>query len=165
MASKYGKRAAGSDGNDFLHREKVASHYQESANWKNSLKKVLVFQSASILFSMGVTIFYFNFPSLLYVIGGFIGIPCCWQAIKTNKTNFINIYGVCCSMFGVFPMAFTIYSSFWTGGIQPAAAVSIRVIEALGATIVCGVGAFYAKKLLMLWMGIGRTSRQRNAYR
>lgn len=158
MASKYGKRAAGSDGNDFLHRERVASHYQESAKWKNNLQKVLIFQLASVLFSLGVAIFYFNYPSVLYVIGGSIGLPSCWRAIKLNNKNLINIYGVCCSMLGVFPMAFTIYSSFWTGGILTAA--TLRITEALIAIIVCGIGAFHAKKLLMLWMGVSTRNRR-----
>ncbi|GMT19015.1 hypothetical protein PFISCL1PPCAC_10312, partial [Pristionchus fissidentatus] len=38
MASKTGPRAAGTDGTDYLHRQRVAAHYQESATNKFILK-------------------------------------------------------------------------------------------------------------------------------
>ncbi|XP_065057825.1 protein jagunal homolog 1-A-like [Rhopilema esculentum] len=42
MAARAGPRAEGTDGSDFKHREKVASHYQESVTIKGKLRKSLV---------------------------------------------------------------------------------------------------------------------------
>lgn len=41
MASREGPRAAGSDGTDFQHRERVASHYETSASYKLRLRYVI----------------------------------------------------------------------------------------------------------------------------
>jgi hypothetical protein len=38
MSSRTGPRASGTDGSDFSHREKVASHYKDSVKWKSKLK-------------------------------------------------------------------------------------------------------------------------------
>ncbi|XP_029495951.1 protein jagunal homolog 1-A-like [Oncorhynchus nerka] len=40
MTSRVGTRAAGTDGSDFKHREKVASHYQMSASLKSEIRKL-----------------------------------------------------------------------------------------------------------------------------
>ena len=37
MSSRAGPRASGTDGSDFSHREKVASHYKDSVKWKSKL--------------------------------------------------------------------------------------------------------------------------------
>ena len=42
MASRAGPRAAGSDGSDFQHRERVADHYKMSAEIKVKIKKSLL---------------------------------------------------------------------------------------------------------------------------
>uniref|UniRef100_A0A915JAM7 Protein jagunal n=1 Tax=Romanomermis culicivorax TaxID=13658 RepID=A0A915JAM7_ROMCU len=42
MSSKFGPRAAGSDGSDFKHRQRVANHYKESVVNKFRLKCVLI---------------------------------------------------------------------------------------------------------------------------
>ena len=41
MASRDGPRASGTDGSDFSHRQRVASHYKESVLWKGKLKACL----------------------------------------------------------------------------------------------------------------------------
>jgi len=41
MASRDGPRAAGSDGTDFQHRERVASHYETSAAYKLRLRYIM----------------------------------------------------------------------------------------------------------------------------
>uniref|UniRef100_A0A8C1PVW8 Jagunal homolog 1b n=1 Tax=Cyprinus carpio TaxID=7962 RepID=A0A8C1PVW8_CYPCA len=40
MASRSGPRATGTDGSDFQHRERVASHYQMSVALKSEIKKL-----------------------------------------------------------------------------------------------------------------------------
>jgi len=49
MASRDGPRAVGTDGSDFSHRQRVASHYRESVQWKAKLKACLCFQLFLIL--------------------------------------------------------------------------------------------------------------------
>lgn len=44
MASRDGPRATGTDGSDFSHRQRVASHYKDSVQWKAKLKACLCFQ-------------------------------------------------------------------------------------------------------------------------
>lgn len=41
MSSRGGPRAAGTDGSDFTHRERVASHYRESVRQKLKVKVCL----------------------------------------------------------------------------------------------------------------------------
>lgn len=41
MASRAGPRAAGTDGSDFQHRERVAMHYQMSVTLKYEIKKLI----------------------------------------------------------------------------------------------------------------------------
>ncbi|XP_064473022.1 protein jagunal-like [Ornithodoros turicata] len=43
MASRKGVHVAGTDGSDFNHRQKVASHYQISATYKSRLKTSIIF--------------------------------------------------------------------------------------------------------------------------
>ena len=43
MASRDGPRAVGTDGSDFTHRQRVASHYKESVQWKSKMKACLCF--------------------------------------------------------------------------------------------------------------------------
>lgn len=40
MASRAGPRAVGTDGSDFQHRERVASHYQMSVSLKSEIRKL-----------------------------------------------------------------------------------------------------------------------------
>ncbi|XP_068755377.1 protein jagunal homolog 1-A-like [Montipora capricornis] len=49
MASRDGPRAAGTDGSDFAHRQRIASHYKDSVQWKAKLKACLSFHVFLIL--------------------------------------------------------------------------------------------------------------------
>ena len=49
MASRDGPRAVGTDGSDFAHRQRVASHYKESVQWKGKLKACLCFHLVLIV--------------------------------------------------------------------------------------------------------------------
>ena len=149
MASRYGKRAAGSDGSDYYHREKVANHYQLSVKWKSDLRYILIAQVACFIFTVGVALLTGDYPSIIAGVGFLIALPSCWQALQKNNANLINIYGVCCSMFGVFPMAYTIYSFLWTGGIE--LYPYLRLVQGFIIIGFNGVGLFYAKQLLTLW--------------
>ena len=154
MASRYGGRAAGGDGSDYFHREKVADRYRQSAKWKRDLQHVLFGQIACLLSTVGVVIFTQDIPSLLVVLGYSISLPCCWQALRKNNATMINVYGVCGSMLGIFPMAYTVYCFMWTGGIESHR--YLRLVQGLIVIGVNGMGAFYAKQLLALWMNPSR---------
>ncbi|CAL1288780.1 unnamed protein product [Larinioides sclopetarius] len=52
MASRGGSRAKGTDGNDFGHRETVASHYQISSVNKRRLKICIFFHVLLFIFSL-----------------------------------------------------------------------------------------------------------------
>jgi len=49
MASRDGPRAVGTDGSDFAHRQRIASHYKESVQWKGKLKACLCFHLVLIV--------------------------------------------------------------------------------------------------------------------
>lgn len=157
MASSSGKRALGTDGSDYSHREKVASRYQRSPQLKKSLQKLLVVQVFCWAFAVLVAIMTWDFPSLLTVAGYCIGIPAGWTSLQRNNITLINIYGVASSLLGIFPMAFTLYSYLWSGGIA-----SHHVLRLTEAVLVIGVNvtaSYFAKELMQLWGGPSSSTR------
>jgi len=146
MASKVGPRAKGTDGSDYSHRERVASHYTVSAEFKPKIKKVLLFQilCAVLCLSLGLMSQAQNGIVFLIAFGGYlIGVPLCHLSFKKNTVTFMNIYGVCCSMLGVFPMIYLMYISLWTGAVT-----EFRYLKLLLAVVVilCNVtGMFFAR--------------------
>uniref|UniRef100_A0A1I7YZE2 Protein jagunal n=1 Tax=Steinernema glaseri TaxID=37863 RepID=A0A1I7YZE2_9BILA len=50
MSSKGGPRAVGTDGNDFKHRQRVASHYTWSVQYKSYLKYLFFFHVTVLVF-------------------------------------------------------------------------------------------------------------------
>ena len=160
MASREGQRAVGTDGRDYAHREKVAAHYQRSAQIKKNLKYLLAVQSLVAAISLAVAILVIDITSILTVCGYLIGLPSCWYSLKSNSTNLINIYGVSSSLLGVFPMAFVIYSSFWTRGIT--SHYWLRLAHAVIVIAVNGVALYFAKELMLLWYpSSNRTTKKR----
>ena len=150
MASSVGPRAKGSDGSDFSHRERVASHYKISAELKPKLKKVLMLQllCAAMCLSVGLLV-RFDFPSLICFSGYLFGLPLAYYALKQNNATYINLYGVCCSVLGVFPCVYVAYLSLWTGAIQRYRYVRLAVCVAV--VLVNAMGMFCAKHLMAVW--------------
>lgn len=149
MASGYGVRAKGTDGGDFAHRERVATHYQRSVLLKKRLKLVLLLQVLCSLYTLVLSVISQDIPSILTSLGYAIGLPSAWHSLKRNNAHLINIYGVCSSLLGIFPMGFTLYSFLWSYGV-----VSYqwaRFIEAILVIITNIGGAFYAKELMTMW--------------
>ena len=150
MAARIGPRARGTDGSDFTHRERVADHYTISATLKPKLRKVLLVQilSASLCLFIGLQLKY-DIPSLMVFTGYVIGIPLCYLALKKNNASLINLYGVCCSLLGVFPMVYVLYSSLWPGVVSDYR--YIRLAEAVVVILVNCWGMFFAKNLMSAW--------------
>lgn len=151
MAARYGPRAKGSDGSDFFHREKVSPTIVRSAFLKPKLTKVLYLQLVcAILCTVVGVLVQFDFPSLLVATGYAIGLPTCYLALQRNNSTFMNIYGVCCSLLGVFPMVYVLYTSLWSGLVTQYRYV--RLFQAVVVVLVNGCGMFLAKELMGVWL-------------
>ncbi len=150
MASRVGSRPDGTDGSDFSHRERVASHYKQSAELKPKLNRVLKLQilCGTMCLILGIVVAY-DYISLLCSVGYLIGLPLAYMALRSNSYNYINLYGCCCSLLGVFPMVYLLYSSLWTGVVDnyryPRLAVAVTVIT------VNTMGMYIAKNLMSAW--------------
>ena len=150
MASNVGPRARGTDGSDYLHRERVASHYTISAKIKPQLGKVFLLQMLCAVLCLGLgLIVYFDFVCLVTFSGYVCGIPFGYLALKRNNSSYMNIYGCCCSLLGVFPMVYLLYTSLWTGYVS-----DYRYLRLLLAAVVvlCNTtGMYFSKRLMEAW--------------
>lgn len=150
MAGREGPRAKGTDGSDYAHREKVASHYQESVELKSRLKLLLYAQAALTVLCLVVgVIVKYDYCFLLCFSGYLVGIPLAHFSLKKNNIFFINTYGAACSMLGLFPMMFILYLSLWTGTISRHR--YLRLISAIVVVLVNGFGMHVAKRLRTSW--------------
>ena len=150
MAGRDGPRASGTDGSDYTHREKIASHYQTSVALKSKLKYILCAQSllAGLCLAVGIIVKY-DYCFLLCFSGYLVGIPLAYFSLKKNNVVFINTYGTACSMLGVFPMMFILYLSVWTGTIVRYR--YLRLLSAILVVVVNGLGMYMAKRLMHSW--------------
>ena len=129
MASRDGPRAQGSDGTDFQHRERVASHYETSAAYKLRLRYVIYLHLlliALMMFRLCPAVFLlFNvqLPSVLQElemppaqIWEFIwlmtGIASLFGliALRRNRAFLIQQYLIGTVVFGLGPVFFGIFS-------------------------------------------------------
>ena len=156
MAGRDGPRAAGTDGSDFTHREKVASHYQTSVVLKSRLKYLLCAQSllAVLCLAVGYLVKY-DYCFLLCFSGYLVGVPLAYLSLRKNNVSFINTYGTACSMLGVFPMMFILYLSVWTGTLDRYR--MLRLVSAILVVMVNALGMYVAKELMNTW-----TSKTKN---
>lgn len=117
MASRAGPRAAGTDGSDFKHREKVASHYQMSASLKSELKKLTVVHLFIwLLVAAQVAVSHLNlvshdlvalpyqweYPYLLSLLPSLIGA----LAMPKNNISYLVISMISAGLFSVAPLIF-----------------------------------------------------------
>ncbi len=97
---------------------------------------------------LGIVVAY-DYVSLLCSVGYLIGLPLAYMALRSNSYMYINLYGCSCSLLGVFPMVYLLYSSLWTGVVDsyryPRLAVAVTVI------IVNTMGMYIAKNLMSAW--------------
>ena len=150
MASSAGPRARGTDGSDFSKREGVAGHYKKSAEFKKKLKRILLFQIICALMCLSVgLIAKYDFTCLLSFSGYACGLPFGYLALKYNNPSYMNIYGCCCSILGVFPMVYLLYTSLWSGVVDQYRYV--RLAMALMVVFTNTTGMFFAKTLMDAW--------------
>lgn len=149
MASRAGKRAAGTDGSDFSHRQRVADHYQKSVTLKKRLKTVIPVQLLCMILALAVGVWLTDYPLLLAGLGYGIGLPAGWQAIAKNSAGLINVYGVSTTMLGIFPMLYRIYTFLWTGAVRDHHL--IRFAGAVLITVTNMIAAKIAKQLMEIW--------------
>lgn len=159
MASNTGVRARGTDGGDFAHRESVASRYQRSIGLKKKLQTFLAIQVICGVYTLVVAVLAWDIPSILVTVGYTVGIPCGWYSLKRNNTHLINLYGVCCSVLGIFPMAFTLYCFLWSYAIT--SHHWMRFIEAVVVIATNIVSAYFAKELMQIWYTPSKTTKRK----
>ena len=83
MAGRGGPRAAGTDGSDFTHREKVASHYQTSVVLKYRFKLLLCVQSALAVLCLAVGFLVrYDYCFLLTFSGYLVGVPLAYLSLR-----------------------------------------------------------------------------------
>ncbi len=155
-----GPRPDGTDGSDFFHRERVATHYKQSAELKPKLSRVLKLQflCGLLCLVMGLAVAY-DYPSLLCVIGYVIGLPLAHLALRSNSYTYINLYGCCCSMLGVFPMVYTLYTSLWMGALT--SYWYQRLGLAVAVIVVNTMGMYIAKNLMTTWSAARPQAKRR----
>ncbi|TRZ01461.1 hypothetical protein DNTS_013966 [Danionella cerebrum] len=173
MASHVGPRAAGTDGSDFKHREKVASHYQMSASSKSEIKKLTVVHFILwILVAAQVTVTHLNlvshdlvampyqweYPYLLSLFPSFIGA----LAMPKNNISYLVISMISAGLFSVAPLIFGAMEMFplaqqlYRHGkayrfIFGFSAVSVMYLLMVIAIQVHALQIYYSKKLLDAW--------------
>nr|AII98102.1 BLTX780 [Nephila pilipes] len=92
MAARGGTRAKGTDGNDFSHREKVASHYQISSDNKRRLKTSIFFHLLLFVFivlKLSTEILNYFKISLKNVYDIALPKPSLWEWIWLSSILFI----------------------------------------------------------------------------
>ncbi|RZF36284.1 hypothetical protein LSTR_LSTR006789 [Laodelphax striatellus] len=134
MASKGGPTVAGTDGNDFLHRERVAAQYQISAQNKSRLKYCIFFHyllffamlaklSADILDRLDIFILeieelqvpkplWWEYIWCISLLLSFLGL----SAVRKNRIKTMKRYMYGIIVFGFGPILFAAvyyFSEFW----------------------------------------------------
>ncbi|CAH1230304.1 JAGN1 [Branchiostoma lanceolatum] len=168
MASRGGKHVIGSDGSDFLHRERVADHYLASAKMKTTAKQCMVGHlvlvalvlSHALLGQLG----FLEPPAkiwekiwILSAIPALFGI----QSLPRNKVNHMNgfFYGVI--VLGLLPLCWGVVdlvaelrtaTLFMFG--YPAVYIYYTGI-AVGAVLHV-LGLYYSRKLVEAWTAKGQ---------
>ncbi|XP_005995812.1 protein jagunal homolog 1 [Latimeria chalumnae] len=173
MASRLGPRAAGTDGSDFQHREKVASHYQMSVVLKSKIKKLTCAQivvwlliAARVLVSYLKLVssdliavpFQWEYPYLLSIIPCIFGFMC----LPRNNISYLVLSMISTGLFSISPLIFGSMEMFpmaqqlYRHGkgnrfIFGFSAVSVMYLILVIAVQVHGWQVYYSKKLLDSW--------------
>ncbi|XP_051998724.1 protein jagunal homolog 1-A [Xyrauchen texanus] len=173
MASRAGSKAAGADGSDFKHREKVTSPYQMSASLKSEIKKLtIVHLLIWVLVAAQVVVSHLNlvshdlvalpyqweYPYLLSLLPSLIGA----LSMPKNNISYLVISMISAGLFSVAPLIFGAMEMFplaqqlYRHGkayrfIFGFSAVSVMYLLMVVAIQVHAWHIYYSKKLLDAW--------------
>ncbi|XP_010864740.1 protein jagunal homolog 1-A [Esox lucius] len=173
MTCRVGPRAAGTDGSDFKHREKVAPQYQMSASLKSKIRKLnLVHLLLWLLVVAQVTVnklnlvpsntvaepYRWEYPyliSLFPLVTGSLSLP-------KNNISYLVISMISSGLFSIAPLFYGIMEML--GEAQQLyrhgkayrilfgwAAVTVMYLVVLAALHVHAWQIYYSKKLLDAW--------------
>ncbi|XP_042309227.1 protein jagunal homolog 1 [Sceloporus undulatus] len=173
MASRAGPRAAGTDGSDFRHRERVAEHFQMSVSLKSEIKKLIYMQVALwLLVAAQMCVAHFKllshdlvampyqweYPYLLSIIPSLFGL----FSFPRNNISYLVISMISTGLFSVAPLIygsmemFPMAQQLYRHGkayrfIFGFSAVSVMYLLIVVAVQVHGWQLYYSKKLLDSW--------------
>uniref|UniRef100_A0AAQ4RIW0 Jagunal homolog 1 n=2 Tax=Gasterosteus aculeatus aculeatus TaxID=481459 RepID=A0AAQ4RIW0_GASAC len=173
MASRAGPRAAGTDGSDFQHRERVASHYQMSVALKSEIRKLnIVHALIWVLMAAQVTVsqlslvshkvvaspYQWEYPYFLSIIP----LVFSFLALPRNKISYLVISMISAGLFCVAPLVygsmemFPVAQQLYRHGkayrfIFGFPAVTVMYLVIVIAVQVHAWQIYYSKKLLDQW--------------
>ena len=105
-----------------------------------------VFKMLLFLFLMPPGLYEFEFLSEIVPNKFLCGLPLDFLALRHNNPSYMNVYGCCCSLLGVFPMVYLLYSALWTGVVDQFRYV--RMAVAVAVILSNGAGT---KNLMEVW--------------
>lgn len=173
MASRDGPRASGTDGSDFQHRERVASHYQMSVALKSEIRKLNIAHAVIwVLLVAQVTVsqlglvshrvvaapYQWQYPYLLSIIpSAFTS-----MALPRNNISYLVIAMVSAGLLSVAPLIYgamemlPVAQQLMRHGkayrfIFGVSAVTIMYLVVIIAVQVHAWQIYYSKKLLDSW--------------
>ncbi|CAB1347317.1 unnamed protein product [Coregonus sp. 'balchen'] len=164
MMSRVGPGAAGTDGSDFKHREKVATQYQMSALLKSELRKLnFVHLLLWLMVAAQVTV-----SKLDLVPSDTVAEPYRWDRLSLPKNN-ISYLVISMISSGLFSIASLFYSgrsllrpSSFTAKARPTASSSAeRQSPSLVAVQVHAWQIYYSKKLLNAWFDFTQDKKKK----
>ncbi|XP_039673914.1 protein jagunal homolog 1-A [Perca fluviatilis] len=173
MTSRVGPRAAGTNGSDFKHRERVAPHYQMSAALKSEVRKLnLVHLLLWLLVAAQVTVSHFDlvshdtvsmpyqweYPYLLSLLP----LLCSGLSLPKNNISYLVISMISAGLFSVAPLIyggmemFPVAQQLYRHGkayrfIFGFSAVTVMYLIMVVAVQVHAWQLYYMKKLLDSW--------------
>uniref|UniRef100_A0AAQ4RIR0 Jagunal homolog 1b n=3 Tax=Gasterosteus aculeatus TaxID=69293 RepID=A0AAQ4RIR0_GASAC len=173
MASRAGPRAAGTDGSDFQHRERVASHYQMSVALKSEIRKLnIVHALIWVLMAAQVTVsqlslvshkvvaspYQWEYPYFLSIIP----LVFSFLALPRNNISYLVISMISAGLFCVAPLVygsmemFPVAQQLYRHGkayrfIFGFPAVTVMYLVIVIAVQVHAWQIYYSKKLLDQW--------------
>ncbi|ESO08962.1 hypothetical protein HELRODRAFT_74654 [Helobdella robusta] len=134
MASRVGSRPMGSDGTDFLHRERIAGHYQSSATNKSRFKWTIYLH-----FLLGLLMIFRLSVSFFVLLN--IRPPSFLQRMRLPRAwmwEYVWLVSLMASMFGLFSLRknrFVLMQQFVIGwiifGLGPVAYAMVTLFDEL----------------------------------
>ncbi|KAM8904396.1 protein jagunal homolog 1-B isoform 1-T1 [Spinachia spinachia] len=173
MASRAGPRAAGTDGSDFQHRERVASHYQMSVALKSEIRKLnIVHTLIWVLMAAQATVsqlslvshkvvaspYQWEYPYFLSIVP----LVFSFLALPRNNISYLVISMISAGLFCVAPLIygtmemFPVAQQLYRHGkayrfIFGFPAVTVMYLVIVIAVQVHAWQIYYSKKLLDQW--------------